>query len=218
LKEQHFQKIKKIKGRFLNRLIYFLGKTTLPISILLATLLIFCTSSWSLNNSDLSGTYVWYSKYSKFSNGITGGWGMDDTEAYSKAEVNFDGAGGWSLVSATDYRLVREISEELVAMGTPEDGNDVLSNRFNTTVETEIIPALSGTYTVSSDGAVILSFTDESGPETLDGFISKNGESIIFGDIKYVNGEKYGLVEIGVGFKKVKRICLPCIFLLLLDD
>ena len=100
----------------------------------------------------------------------------------------------------------------------PGDIDTVLSNRFNTTFETEIIPGLSGTYTVSSDGAVVLSFTAGDGPQTLDGFISKNGESIILGDIKYVAGEKYGLVEMGVGFKKVKRICLPCVFLLLLDD
>ena len=79
-----------------------------------------------------------------------------------------------------------------------EDGSG--GNTFTTTYDPDS-GSDSGTYTISSDGVVTLSFAGPD-PEVISGVLGENGQTIIFGFSDYDDSDSYGSFGIGVGVKR----------------
>ena len=159
-----------------------------------ASLLTAADKGWALDNTSLNGTYVIYDIQSAFG-GVdpNGGWGVSDSAAFGRIEVTFNGAGAWSGTS-TSNELERQITEITKNLG----GDQVLSNKFNVLVPTPDSEAISGTYTVSSDGTGTI--THAEGTEPI--FVSAGGSVILMGKGNYNIANHYAWVSMGVGVKK----------------
>jgi len=150
--------------------------------------------------SPLTGTYVVYEFESGFHGGDVGAWGANDEQFLVKTEITFDGAGNFTA-DLDDYRQNRLIGQADIHIGSAEDQDTLLSNTFTTTTSLESGPE-SGTYTVSSDGTVLLTFTDEEETETIAGTISEDGKMILFSFSEFEDANQYSSMGIGVGVKK----------------
>jgi hypothetical protein len=154
-------------------------------------LLIFCPSSWALDKSSLSGTFIFGEFESGFHGGdINGGWGANDDVILLRTEATFDGAGNFSMTNY-QYEFVRNIGET----GSPPN------NRFQTIYsDNESNPDTdSGTYTVSPDGEVTMNFV---GGDTDTGYLSEDGRTLVFGWSEFDDGNKYCEMGLSVGIKR----------------
>jgi hypothetical protein len=162
--------------------------------------------------ASLNGPYVIYDLQSAFGGGPdrNGGWGVSDSSSISRAEVTFNGAGGWSGTS-TDYELERQISEVQFAISGQDQ---VLSDKFTVLAPNPSTDSISGTYTVSSDGSG--SITHPEGTDPI--FVSADGSVILMGKRNYDAASRYAYVNLTVGVKKTSaRPGMPWIQLLLTD-
>ncbi|MBW1701615.1 MAG: hypothetical protein JRJ50_05740 [Deltaproteobacteria bacterium] len=138
-----------------------------------------------------------------------GGWGATDDQELDKEKFTFDGAGNFKVVS-DEYEMERIIGEVTSGGG--------YSNEFTTTYTEELNESGTGTYTVSNEGVLTLSFV---GGDIGIAYLSADGKTLVTGWSEYSNvpGDYYGSTGIGFGVKvpKVNK-ALPAIYLLLLGD
>jgi hypothetical protein len=162
--------------------------------IWVACLLTAGDQGWALDNTSLNGTYVIHDFQSAFGGvDANGGWGVSDSVGFSRTEVTFNGAGGWSGKS-TNYELERQISEIVKNMG----GDQALSDKFNVLVPTPDSETISGKYMVNRDGTG--NITHDEGTEPL--FVSADGSIVLLGKREYYSANHYAWLSMGLGVKK----------------
>ena len=141
-----------------------------------------------LNVASLNGVYMIHDFNSGFHGGDPDAWGSVDGQWIMKEEVIFDGAGNFTSAISSDYGLKRQITQYA-------DG----SNKFITTQSNE--PGNdTGTYTVTSDGTLTMTFVAEGVTNT--GTISEDGKTIIFSEFEFEDVNQSCSSGIGVGVKK----------------
>jgi hypothetical protein len=118
---------------------------------------------------------------------------MNDSASISKTEVTFDSAGTWNGTS-TYYELERDVNEIAKDMG----GYQTLSNTFDVMVPAPETEAVSGTYTVNSDGTGAI--THGEGTESI--FVSADGSVILMGSRNYDSADHHAWLSMGIGVKK----------------
>ena len=89
---------------------------------------------------------------------------------------------------SNDDELRRSIEES-------PTGNNTFTTIFSPESGTDI-----GTYSVSSDGTVSITFTDDQ--ETITGLLRADGQTVIFAYSEFSDNDKEGSVGIGAGVKK----------------
>ena len=146
---------------------------------------------------------------SGFHGGDTGAWGVNDELFIVKEIFTFMTNGTFTGSYSNDDQLNRHIGDDL-------SGN----NTFLTTYTPDSGTG-SGTYAITADGTISLTF-DPGTPdeETITGTLSENGQTVIFMDSEYNDNEKWSSFGFGVGVKSivVNNGALPSILLLLLSD
>jgi hypothetical protein len=118
-------------------------------------------------------------------------WGSNDQLSVLKGSIIFMADGTFAATSTTDDRLNRLIGD---------DGQG--GNTFTTTRTQEPGSAI-GTYTVTPDGVVTITFTFEGeDQDVMTGVLSADGQTVIFGYSEYSESERNASCGISVGVKK----------------
>jgi len=166
--------------------------------ILALTLSLFSAYKAQGNPPPLIGTYV-IREFSGSFHGWdpNGGWGSNDEWNLGNILVTFDGAGNFTATSS-ENGVQRQIGE--VSSGSGEDY--VLSNKFTTTPISYSDPAESGTYDIAEDGRFTLYFQDDDGPGSVSGWVTPDGQTVVFGEGEYESAKFWARVSLGVGVKK----------------
>ena len=201
------QKMQVLKVGSRNRHWITFQKIISPICLTLVSLFALCTTSWALDNSSLNGTYVVY----LIENAL---WGANDGLLFSRGEITFNGNGGYTD-TFNDENLERDRSEDLENLGSAENPDHILRYNYSTTYSSS--PSTeAGTYSVQSDGTVTLFFTDEGQPTTETGFVSADGNTVLFGGIEYEGGQS-AYTALIVGVKAAKKKGVPWLMLLITE-
>jgi hypothetical protein len=161
--------------------------------LMFLTLFFAQVSSAGHNNSSLSGTYVMYIFNSGFNGGDPGAWGENDELRSEKIVFIFDGAGNFTS-SFTEAQIERALSDVSFEYNP---GDWVFENTYNTgyTADSD---TNSGTYSVASDGTVTITLSDGGGTAML----SSDGNTFIFSEAEFDDGDRWGSVSFGVGVKQ----------------
>jgi hypothetical protein len=149
----------------------------------------------------------------EFDSGFHGGdadaWGANDQLFILKETFTFMSNGTFTASYSNDDGLNRFIGDD-------QDGNNTFSTTYSPESGTD-----NGTYSISSDGEVTITF-DPGGEdeETFSGTLSEDGQTVIFAYSEYSNSDRYSTFGIGVGVKKSvdEKGDLSSLFLLLLGD
>jgi hypothetical protein len=175
--------------------ILFFRKKSLVTEIICLFIFVFgffVPSSWAAFDS----TFPDNTKYeicefeSGFHGGVTGAWGANDQLYIVKATFTFMADGSLTINVANDDELNRFIGDD-------QNGNNTFSATYTPDSGTE-----SGSYIISSDGIITITFDEEGEDATITGILSEDGQTVVFGYKEYNNGNMYGSVAIGVGVKK----------------
>ena len=168
-------------------------------------------SSWADFESSFPDNTVYevHSFEHGFHGGDAGAWGANDQLFLLKERFTFMSDGTFTSNLISDEGLNRFIGEN-------QSGNNTFLTTYTLESDTE-----SGTYSISSDGTVTVTF-DPGGEdeETGAGVLSEDGSTFIFSYSEYNDSERYGSFGIGVGIKKVfkKKSNLSGLLPLLLED
>ena len=167
-------------------------------------------SSWAFSRHFPDNTvYEIHEFESGFHGGDEGAWGVNDQLFIVKETFTFMSNGTFTGNCTKDDELNRQIGDD-------QNGNNTFSTTFTPSTGTG-----SGTYSVSSDGTVTVTF-DPGTPdeETITVVLSEDGQTVIFANSEFNNSEKWSSFGIGVGVKKlfVKNCALSSVLLLLLGD
>ena len=182
-------KAKVVTTVFFNRQKFF-GKIMCLIVMVLAALVLSGAPASAFDSSFPDNTiYVVYEFESGFHGGSPGAWGANDQLFIVKETFTFMANGTFNDTYSNDDSLTRLIGD---------DGSG--GNTFTTTYSPDS-GSETGTYRVSADGVVTLTFTGPD-PEVISGVLSENGQTIIFGYGEYDDSESYASFGIGVGVKK----------------
>jgi hypothetical protein len=192
----------------------FLPKELLIIGLAFLLILVFgvfAQSSWAAFDRYFPDNTVY--EVNEFESGFHGGdagaWGANDQLFIVKETYTFMSNGDFTASYANDDGLNRFIGDD-------QDGNNTFSTTYSHESGTD-----SGTYSISSDGEVTITF-DPGGEdeETFTGTLSEDGQTVIFAYGEYSDSNRYSTFGIGVGVKKSvdEKGDLSSLFLLLLGD
>ena len=126
------------------------------------------------------------------------------TQSQARFESHLMADGTFTGTHSNDDGLTRFIGDDGIG-----------GNTFETTRTQE--PGIgSGTYAITPDGVVTVTFAGEDDDE-ITGVLSANGQTVIFGYSEFDDVEKYSSFGIGVGVKRAvtQKPILTAIFLLL---
>ena len=182
-----------VKTGFFNRQMFW-GKIASLIFIALTALIISGAPAWAFDSSLPDNTvYV----INEFESGFHGpgdpsdAWGSNDQLLFLKGSIIFMADGTFAATSTTDDELNRTI------------GDDPQGNNTFTTTRTQQPGSASGTYSVTPDGVITITFTFEGeDPDVMTGVLSADGQTVIFGYSEYSESEKHASCGIGVAVKK----------------
>lgn len=124
---------------------------------------------------------------SGFQGGGGGQWSAEQMYLVTD-RITFMADGTFTTNLITDDELTRSI-------GVDQEGGNTFSVTYSSETGTE-----SGTYSISSDGTVTLTFTGEGDSAT--GVVSEDGQTFIFSFSEYSENDGYGVFGIGVGVKR----------------
>lgn len=160
----------------------------------------------------ISGTYVVHEFGGAFGGGDpNGGWGSNDERSLGKIVITFNNDINRTFsVSSTDFSISRYMGEVSINRGNAQNPDQVMSNKFTTTSGNEG-GAVNGTYTITPDGQFTLNFMEDGQPASVSGWVSENGQSVIFGQWQYDAANFWGWVSLGVGFKKGSALSLSSV-------
>jgi len=202
-----FLKVQMVKQGYVIRKI-FLRKMMSLIGVALTVLMISGAPAWSHDSSFPDNTvYVIHEFESGFhGEDPSGGWGANDQLFAVKETITFMADGTFTATTDYDDGVNRWIKDDL-------SGN----NAFETTL-TQEPGSGSGTYTVTADGVVTVTFTGDDGDQ-ISGILSADGQTVIFGYSEFDNTEKSASLGIGVGVKRAatQKSILTAIYLLLTE-
>jgi len=188
-----FQKVQMVKTGFFNRQMFW-GKIASLIGIALTALMVSGTPAWAFDRSFPDNTVY---AIHEFESGFQGpedpsdAWGSSDQLFVLKGSILFMADGTFTATSTTDDGLNRLI------------GADGQGGNTFTTTRTQESGSASGTYSVTPDGVVTITFTfDGEDPDVMTGVLSADGQTVIFGYSEYNESEKHASFGIAVGVKK----------------
>lgn len=171
----------------------FPGKIMLLACVGIATFMIFVSPAWGFDSTFPNNTtYLIHGFESGFDGGPGGGpgeWGASDELSVFKETITFMDDGTFTSNSDFDASLTRLI------------GEDGLGNTFTTTYE-EYFDNGSGTYTISPEGVLTLTFPGDPDPEVIPVVLSENSQIITFGEGEYDDTNKYAYFGFGIGIKQ----------------
>jgi hypothetical protein len=119
-----------------------------------------------------------------------GNFGANDRYSVGIEDLSFDGAG----IAVSDYASY-DINREF--LDAPIDGNTLMANYHNTSTITHS-GFVTGTYSVTRDGT----FSHIADAETHEGYVSEDGNIILYGKHEFEEGDSWASCELGVGIKK----------------
>jgi hypothetical protein len=187
-----FQKVQIVKTGFFYRQMFW-GKIASLICIGLTALMISSTPAWAFDSSFPDNTVYVINEFESGFHGTdpSGGWGSNDQLFVLKGSILFMADGTFTATSTTDDGLKRVI------------GADGQGGNTFTTTRTQEPGSASGTYSITPDGVVTITFTFEGeDPDVMTGVLSADGQTVIFGYSEYNESEKHASCGISVGVKK----------------
>jgi hypothetical protein len=184
-----FQKTQIVETGFLNRQMLLRKKMNL-LCMALTALIISGTPAWAFDSSFPDNTiYVVNQFESGFQGGTPGAWGANNQMYIIKETFTFMADGSFTATLNFDNGLNRSI-------GADGQGGNTFATTFSQEAGSE-----SGTYSVSPEGVVTVTFTGEE-TEIISGTLSENGQTIVLGEGEYNDSQSYASFGIGVGVKK----------------
>jgi hypothetical protein len=189
-----FQKVQMVKTGFFNRQMFWGKIASLICCIALTALMISGAPAWAFDSSFPDNTvYV----INEFESGFQGpddpsdAWGSTDQLFFLKGSILFMADGTFTATSTTDDGLKRVI------------GADGQGGNTFTTTRTQEPGSASGTYSITPDGVVTITFTFEGeDQDVMTGVLSADGQTVIFGYSEYSESERNASCGISVGVKK----------------
>jgi hypothetical protein len=166
--------------------------------LFILVLVFFVSPSWAAYESSFPDNTVF--EVYEFENGFygpdgTNGWGTYDQLFIVKETFTFMSDGTFTATYSNDDEILRNIGDDT------ETGN----NTFTLTAE-ESSGTDSGTYEISSDGEITVTFDTDPGEEDdedeITGTLSEDGNTVIFGYSEYSDSLSYSSFGFGVGVKK----------------